>query len=231
MRFQDIYLSILLILVPIIGVIFYVGFFRKKKLLTIFIDKSMWSSLVPSISYTRRFWKKILLLMALIFVILTLMRPQYGTRYENIQRKGQDILIALDTSSSMSAKDVPSSRFGIAEKEIKGLIENLKGDRVGLMAFSGISRIQCPLTLDYRAVNLFLEDIQVGLVQRPGTNIAKAIDMARQLFKRKSKKYKIVISKIKTQLMNNIAITYICINTNSIFLCKNSSHPMPEEFL
>ena len=73
----------------------------------------------------------------LFFIIVAALRPQYGARYEKIERQGNDIYIALDLSSSMLAQDIKPSRLVHAKREILGLIEDLKGDRVGLIAFAG----------------------------------------------------------------------------------------------
>jgi Ca-activated chloride channel family protein len=174
----------------------YIGFIRKKKYLKAFVDKELWERIVPSLSNTRRFWKGIIVIVNLCLLILVLMRPQYGLKFEKVTRKGQEILIALDISLSMQAQDVGMSRFEHAKREIVHLIENLEGDRVGLVIFSGSAYLQCPLTIDYSALKLFLEDINVGMLSLPGSNLSEAIKVARESFnkKRKSRKVLIILS-------------------------------------
>ena len=81
-----------------------------------------------------------------------------------MERKGQDIFIALDTSKSMLVQDIKPSRFGRAKQEILALIDSFKGDRVGLIIFSGDAFIQCPLTMDYSALKLPFLGLQSLLV-------------------------------------------------------------------
>ena len=85
--------------------------------------------MVPELSYSRRFWKRALSILALIFIIIALMRPQYGLVFKKTQRKGNDIYIAIDTSKSMLV-DIKPSRFEHAKREIYNLIEELKGDQL-----------------------------------------------------------------------------------------------------
>ncbi|MFT5170460.1 MAG: Ca-activated chloride channel family protein [Candidatus Marinamargulisbacteria bacterium] len=193
MIFQDAHLSFLFLFVPILAGLLFFGFKQKGVRLTVFASKDMWSKIVPSLSYTRRFWKKFIIVVALALLVLTLMRPQYGAKFEKVSRRGRDIIIALDTSHSMLAQDVQPSRFAHAKREILGIVDHLKGDRIGLVAFSGSAFVYCPLTLDYGAVKLFLDEIQVGQIARPGTNLARAINTARGAFNTEEKKYKTLI--------------------------------------
>lgn len=182
------------ILIPIAMGIMYLGYRKRKQGLNAVVNAALWSRVVPTLHYGRRVFRYGLWILALVFMVFSLMRPQYGLKFETITRKGQDIFIALDTSKSMLAQDMGSSRFDYAKQEIKGFIENLRGDRVGLIAFSGDAFIQCPLTLDYSALNLFLDDLQVGSVPVPGTDIATAIKTTRLAFDKTSKlKKKILV--------------------------------------
>ena len=177
--------------------VMYVGYRKRKAGLNAIVHSGLWSRVVPSLHYGRRVFRYSLWILALVFMVFAIMRPQYGLKFETITRRGQDIFIALDTSKSMLAQDIGSSRFDYAKQEIKGFIENLRGDRVGLIAFSGDAFIQCPLTLDYSAINLFLDDLRIGSVPIPGTDIATAIKKARLGFDKTStlkKKILVIIS-------------------------------------
>ncbi|MCP4050429.1 MAG: VWA domain-containing protein [bacterium] len=193
MIYKNINLSVLFFVVPVLLIFLYTGFIRKKRMFAEFININMRHKMAPSISYTRRFWKKLLLLLGFCFIIISLIRPQYGTHYEKITRKGLNILIALDTSASMLAKDTEPSRFEHAKQEIHGLIESLTGDRIGLIAFSGTSFVQCPLTLDYYTVKLFLNELFPGVIPQPGTNISHAIKTAVKSFPKNDTSQKIII--------------------------------------
>ena len=171
----------IVVFLPIFAIMF-IGFKRRKKYLSRFIEPDLWFKMIPNLSYSRRFWKRFLSILAIIFLIIALMRPQYGLIFKKVQRKGNDIYIAIDTSKSMLVKDIKPSRFEHAKREIYNLIEELKGDRIGIIAFAGDAYVQCPLTLDYGALKLFLNHLDVGSAPVAGTDIATAIKTARTSF-------------------------------------------------
>ena len=122
-----------------------------------------------------------------------MLRPQYGVVFKTVERRGHDIYIAIDTSKSMLAQDTQPSRLEHAKREVLGLIDELKGDRIGLIAFAGDAFIQCPLTTDYAALKMYLDFLDAGVVPTPGTDIATAIKTARLSFNRVSKGNKRVL--------------------------------------
>ena len=138
----------------------------------------------------RRF---IFFLLALFLLILALARPQWGTRMQTIKRKGLDLVIALDTSKSMLAEDIKPNRLELAKYEIAHFIDNLQGDRIGLICFAGTSFVQCPLTLDYAAAKIFLKVIDTNIIPTGGTAIGEAIRKAQQTFIREERKHKVLI--------------------------------------
>jgi Ca-activated chloride channel family protein len=112
---------------------------------------------------------------------------------ETVRRTGVDIILALDISYSMNTEDVTPSRLAKAKAEARGLIERLRGDRIGLVAFAGSAAVLCPLTLDYGAVSLFLDTVNPGTIADPGTSLAAAIRTANGAFIAQEKKYKVLI--------------------------------------
>ncbi len=187
MIFKNIHLAYLfLLLLPII-ILMIIGNKKRKHRLNKAIEKKLWPTIVPHLSHTKRFWKRILVILSLICIIIAILRPQYGVIFEQIERKGQDIYIALDVSKSMLAQDIKPSRLEHAKREILSLVDELKGDRIGLIAFAGDAFIQCPLTTDYSAIKMFLNYIDPSIMPTPGTDIATAIKTARLAFKRTSK--------------------------------------------
>tara|TARA_E500000178_G_C17026899_1_gene758488 strand:- start:30 stop:1064 length:1035 start_codon:yes stop_codon:yes gene_type:complete len=167
-----------------IFIMMILGFRKRREKLSLFINPKLWPQIIPELSYSRRFWKRFLSILAIIFLVIALMRPQYGLVFKKIQRKGNDIYIAIDTSKSMLVKDVKPSRFEHSKREIYSLIEELKGDRIGLIAFAGDAYIQCPLTVDYASLKLFLDNLEVGSVPVAGTDLATAIKTARTSFEK-----------------------------------------------
>lgn len=120
--------------------------------------------------------------LALSGILLALARPQWGYRLEEVRSKGLDILVALDTSKSMLAQDLRPDRITQATYGIQNLLNQLKGDRIGLLAFAGDSFLQCPLTIDYAAFQLTLEDTYIGIIPRGGTAIEQALYKAMNSF-------------------------------------------------
>ena len=96
--------------------------------------------------------------------------------------KGIDLLIAVDVSKSMLARDIKPNRLERVKLSISNLIGDLKGDRVGLIAFAGSAFLQCPLTLDHQAFINTLKNLEIGTIKRGGTNLAAPINEAARSF-------------------------------------------------
>ena len=109
---------------------------------------------------------------------MALARPQWGFHWEDVRRQGLDLLVVLDTSRSMMASDIKPTRLQQAKWGIRDLLRHLRGDRVGLVPFSGSSILQCPLTIDYAAFTMTLDDVYSGLIPRGGTAIEQALRTA-----------------------------------------------------
>lgn len=173
---------------------FYIWSFRyKQKLLARFVSDSLRERILEGVSYSRQKIKIAIILTALLFAILSLIRPKWGFHWEEVTRKGVDIIIALDVSKSMLAEDVTPNRMERAKREIFDLLNIIQGDRVGLVAFAGTSFLQSPLTLDYGAVKIFLDDLDTNLIPIPGTAIADAINKSVTSFDIKNKKSRVLI--------------------------------------
>jgi Ca-activated chloride channel homolog len=184
---------LLLLLVPLLIGFFIWAYQRKQAALQRFASLSLIGKLAPSAGLSRQVWKWTLFIAAVCFLILALTRPKFGVKMEMIERKGIDIMVALDISESMLAEDIAPNRIDRAKHEITKLIDLLKGDRFGLIVFAGESFVQCPLTLDYGAAKMFLDAVNTGWVQIQGTAIGDAIQQAASAFQSKSKKYKVLI--------------------------------------
>ena len=117
-------------------------------------------------------------LLGLSLLCLAASQPECGTRSVQAKRYGMDVVIALDASSSMLARDVQPSRIERAKLELSGLIDRLKGDRVGIVVFAGDAFVQCPLTNDYAAAKLFLKAVSPNDLPQQGTALAGALRTA-----------------------------------------------------
>jgi len=119
--------------------------------------------------------------------VLALAQLRYGFTWEEVTREGVDIVVALDVSDSMLVEDAESggalSRLDRAKREITDLLALLEGDRIGLVAFAGTAFVECPLTLDYGAAELFLDAIDTELIPVKGTNLGAAITTSMDAFK------------------------------------------------
>ena len=154
-------------LLPLLVFFFWWSFRKKRNLLKRVGDEELVKQLVQSVSVKKQVWKTVLVLAAYIIIVFALADPQIGTKLEDVKRKGVDIFIALDVSKSMLAEDIAPNRIDKAKHEISTFIDRLEGDRIGLICFSGISFVQCPLTLDYSAAKMFLSDIDTDIIPQP----------------------------------------------------------------
>jgi Ca-activated chloride channel homolog len=136
--------------------------------------------------------KRVLWGLAIFFLILALTRPQFGRGSETVDRLGIDIMIAMDVSKSMLAQDLSPNRLENAKNYLNLIIDELTGNRIGLVAFAGSSFINCPLTTDVGAVKIFLRSIDTELIPNPGTDIGSAIHACLKAFG-KSRNSKVVI--------------------------------------
>ncbi|MBU4235997.1 MAG: VWA domain-containing protein, partial [Proteobacteria bacterium] len=134
--------------------------------------------LTRNVSSRRRLLKKGLWLLALFFCFLALARPQYGLKWVEVKRKGIDILFALDTSKSMLTEDIRPNRLERAKLAIMDFVNQLEGDRVGLLPFSGSAFLMCPLTIDYNAFEASLTTVNTATIPRGGTDLERAIGLA-----------------------------------------------------
>ncbi len=175
-------------------IVFYIFVFKARKIaLKKFAQKRLLKDLLLSVNTANQRLKIILLITATALCFLALMRPQWGFHWNEVKRKGLDIIIALDTSKSMLAQDIKPNRLARSKLAIKDLTKSLKGDRIGLIAFSGSAFLQCPLTVDYAGFLLSAESIDVDTIPKGGTSITSAIREAIKSYAGGQKKYKVLV--------------------------------------
>ena len=138
-------------------------------------DINLIRHLFSSISFRKRKIKTLLILSALLMGLIALAGPKYSDETVEIKREGVDILFLLDVSNSMLAQDIQPNRMEKAKLEIKKIVRNLKGDRVGLVIFAGQAYLQTPLTLDYAAFELLLDLVSPNMISVQGTSFTEAI--------------------------------------------------------
>lgn len=180
-------------IIPLLMLVYWYGMKRRKGILLNFSTPQCLNIIAPQETARLRTAKACMLLLAILWLILAMTGPKYGYSWQEIERKGIDIIIALDCSKSMLARDIKPTRLDRAKREVYDLLTMLKGDRVGLVAFAGTAFLQCPLTLDYDAYNLFLNALTPDFLPVGGTNLSAAIHAAISGFDPKSKSEKAII--------------------------------------
>ena len=149
--------------------------------------------LSASVNWRGRRWQIRLWFAALILLIIALVRPQWGSQVEYIERRGVEIMVVLDISESMLAEDFKPNRLARAKLEISELMDQLGGNEMGLVLFSGAAFVQFPLTSDFATARTFLDAAYPGLISRPGTAIAEAIRIAMTGFNQERATQKVII--------------------------------------
>jgi Ca-activated chloride channel homolog len=171
-----------LLLIPLLIALFVRSEQRGLKRLQEFVSARLLPQLAGTVNRPRRILRFALQLLGLALAIVSLAQPRWGYTFEDVKRKGLDLLIAVDTSRSMLSNDVQPNRLDRVKLAIQDLIDQLQGDRVGLIAFAGRAFLQAPLTIDYDAVVEALNDLDTKTIPEGGTNISSAITLATQSF-------------------------------------------------
>src|SRR5664279_5027656 len=166
---------------------------RQRAALAAFASSHLHAQLTASFSAAKRHWKRGLLLAAVGCLFLALARPQAGFRWEEVKRRGIEVVFAVDTSRSMLTPDVKPDRLTRAKLAVDDFVSHLNGDGVGLIAFAGNAFLQCPITLDYDAFHESLEALDTTIIPRGGTDIASAIREAQAALQSRPGKDKILI--------------------------------------
>ncbi len=175
MRFGALNLIFLFLLLPVLVIFFRWALARRRKAEDLFADHPLWERLLIGVSDAKERVRPVLILAVTALLLFTLLQPRWGYHWEDVKRRGIDLIVAVDTSRSMLADDVKPNRLGRARRELEDLVQLLKGDRVGLIAFSGSAFTLCPLTLDYGAFRIFVNDLSASTIPRGGTDISGAI--------------------------------------------------------
>lgn len=168
--------------VPLLAALALLIKLRKRTVLSRMGEVGLLRDLAEGYSPDRRAFKTAIVLGALACAVLGAARPQAGWRLTRGAARGIDVAVALDVSASMLAEDLAPSRLGRAKAELAALLSGMKGDRVAVVAFAGSATAVCPLTADSRAAMMFLDALQWGIVEEPGTDIGEAIDRALMTF-------------------------------------------------
>jgi Ca-activated chloride channel family protein len=182
-----------LALIPVVWAILIAAQRRRLKLAARFADADSWSRLTGGDIPLARRWKYVLLTASIMLLVIALARPQWGARTVMLERRGLDIVLALDVSKSMLAADVKPNRLARAKREISAIFDHLAGDRVGLVVFAGDAFVQFPLTIDASAARLLLSAVDTRSAGRPGTVLTEAITTGAKMFEEDDRQFKVLI--------------------------------------
>src|SRR5947208_8104264 len=171
-----------LLLVPLLVALFVHAERLGHRRLQEFVSARLLPQLAGTVNRPRRITRFALQLLGFSLVLLSLAQPRWGYTFEDVKRKGLDLLIAVDTSRSMLSNDVQPNRIERVKLATQDLINELQGDRVGLIAFAGRAFLQAPLTIDYEAVMESINNLDAKTIPEGGTNISSAITLATQSF-------------------------------------------------
>ncbi len=177
-KFANTYYFYLFLLLPMLAVAFAWFLVWRKNAFARFGEWNIVRQLMPESSTPKLILKFVLTLLVAGFLVLTLAGPQTGSRIEKAHRKGIDIMIALDVSNSMLAEDIKPNRLERSKQSIMRLIDQLEGDRIGIIVFAGKAYTQLPITTDYAAAKLFVSAISTDIIPTQGTAVGEAIARA-----------------------------------------------------
>jgi tetratricopeptide (TPR) repeat protein len=191
--FEYIELLWALLLLPIIAIIYFYALYKKKKVAKQLGDPILVDQLTAHYSKTSYPKKFLLLFLAMGLILLTLANLRTKTGSEKITKNGIDVMIAIDVSKSMLAKDIQPTRLDRAKQVLSKLIDKLNNDRIGIVVFAGKAYLQMPLTADHAAAKMYLSAATPETVPTQGTVIGDALKMCYAAFNTKEKKYKSIV--------------------------------------
>ncbi|MBN3035227.1 MAG: VWA domain-containing protein [Bacteroidales bacterium] len=171
-----------LLVIPLLIVIFLLVLRWKKKVMERFGHYQVIRRLMPDISGSKVITRFILFLIAYVFLIFGIANPQVGSKLVEAERRGIDLVIALDVSNSMLAEDIQPNRLVRSRQAIMRLLDMLGNDRIGIVVFAGKAYVQLPITTDFAAAKMFLSTVGTDAVPVQGTAIGEAIRQATKSF-------------------------------------------------
>jgi Ca-activated chloride channel homolog len=166
---------------------------KKQRLISQFVQSRLLAQLTVGVSKTRQKLRLALMVGAVALLVLVLARPQWGFDWQEARQRGLDIIVAIDTSRSMLARDVSPNRLERAKLAALDLVKMARTDRLGLVAFAGGAFLQCPLSVDDEAFRQSLDAIDTSIIPQGGTALAEAIRTALAGFEKDQDNYKVLV--------------------------------------
>lgn len=181
-------------IIPVLVMLLFIGDrIWKSNIQDNFLSKNALLRLSPNISSFKPYLRFFTILFSLIFLVLAMVNPQIGTKMETFKRFGVDIVFAVDVSRSMLAEDIVPNRLEKSKQLVNQIINNLNGDRIGIVAYAGKAFPQLPITTDYSSGKMFLQSMNTDMISSQGTAIDEAIQLATTYYDDESKIERILI--------------------------------------
>lgn len=191
--FQHIEYLIALATIPLLVVLYFQLLYWKKNTIKKIGDPKLVQALIVNYSPTNFLFKFLFFSLALAAIIAASANLQKPGAMDNVQRKGVDVVIAIDVSKSMLAEDIKPNRLERARQLVYKLMEQLSNDRVGLVLFAGRAYLQMPLTTDHGAARMYIQQAGPEVVPTQGTVISEALRASNSAFNSKERKFKSIV--------------------------------------
>jgi len=183
----------LLWIVAAVGALFVYAGIRSRRARALFATSNLRDAIAPQWNPRRRWLKTALVLGSLAAIALALLDVRWGKTWREVPQRGMDVVFLLDVSHSMLAQDAAPNRLERAKQYIGDLIDEMDGDRVGLVTFAGTATRKSPLTTNYREFRLTLDEVGPHSVSRGGSDLAEAMRMAAGSFLDRSGNHRAIV--------------------------------------
>lgn len=194
LQFEHIeYLNLFFLLIPLFGLFVWYILWKRKAIRSFTKKETLFSRLSEGQSNFKQYVKFFFVLLGFLAIVIALINPKIGTKFETVKREGVDVMIAIDVSKSMNATDIQPSRMLKARQFVSNLINEMSNDRIGLIVFAGNAYLQMPLTVDYSATKMFLKQVNTDLVPTQGTAIGDAVELAERSYPKEQKNQKVLL--------------------------------------
>ncbi len=183
-KFENRQYLYLMYAIPVLVLAYFILLKWKNRKLSTLADGRLLAYLTSPVSTLKSFFKFFLFRNGIAFIVLALANPQYGRGNNRAVNEGIEIMVAIDISNSMRALDLDAKkdRLEVSKMAVERMLNEMHGDKVGIIVFAGDAFIQVPLTNDYRAAKMFLSTVRPEMMTNQGTSIGLAIDKAMTSF-------------------------------------------------
>jgi Ca-activated chloride channel family protein len=234
LQFQHPEFILAFLALPFIGLLFWYVLQWKLSVAKKIGDEKLVNELTRDHSPTKYLAKFVLAALALIALIAALINPQRAGEMDKVERKGVDVMIALDVSNSMLAEDIKPNRLERAKQLVNRLMMQLENDRVGLVLFAGRAYMQMPLTTDHTAARMYVQNAGPHIVPTQGTMISEALKLSTTAFNSKERKYKAIImitdgedhDPASLEVAEQLSVNGVIVNT--VGIGSSAGTPIPD---